>query len=64
MEDNLKILIRGISQQPLIKSSSNLKLDFREPNRNSILLEIKTTFNGKRPQNIKSGISQQPLNRP
>ena len=35
------------------------ELDFKEPNKISIVLEMKTTFNGRRPQNIKSGISSQ-----
>ena len=51
----------GISKQPLIRSSSNFKLKLRRPNQNSIMLKMKTTFNGRRPQNIKSGIFQQPL---
>jgi hypothetical protein len=50
----------GISQQPLIRSYSNVKLKLR-------LQKIEftnpryTTFNGRRPQTIKRGISQQPL---
>ena len=48
----------GISQQQLIRSSTNFKLKLREPNQNKIWLEMKTTFNGRRHQNIKSGISQ------
>ena len=51
----------GISQQPLIRSSSNFKLDFKEPNKYSISLQMKTTFNGRRTQNNKSGISQQQI---
>jgi hypothetical protein len=50
-----------ISQQPLIGSSSNLKLKLRGPNKNIKLLEMKTTSNGRRPQNIKSWIPQQPI---
>ena len=33
----------------------------RGPNRNRNLLAMKKTSNGRRPQNIHSGISQQPL---
>ena len=51
----------GISQQPLIGSSSNFKLKLIGPNQNFILLIMKMTYKGRRPQNIKSGISQQPL---
>jgi hypothetical protein len=51
----------GISQQPLIGSSSNFKIKFMGPNQNLKLAERKTTLNGRRPQNIKDGISQQVL---
>ena len=61
-----------ISQQPLIGSSSNFKLKLRGPNQNQKYmkwrrppmeddLQWKTTSNGRRPPNIKSWISQQPL---
>jgi hypothetical protein len=38
-----------------------LKLKHRRPNGNINLLEMKRTANGRQPQNIHSGISQQPL---
>ena len=61
MEDDIKIL----KVEYLSNHSSDLPQFFefklRGPNQNGILLEIKTTSNGRRPQNIKSGISQQPL---
>jgi hypothetical protein len=38
-----------------------LKLKHRGPNGNRNLLEMNKTSNGRRPQNIDSGISQQPL---
>ena len=53
-----QIIKSGISQQPLIRSSSNFKLKIRGPNQNLILLKKKTTSNERWPQNIKSGISQ------
>ena len=45
----------GISQQPLIGSSSNVILKLMGPNQNWILLEIKTIANGRRPQVEISG---------
>jgi hypothetical protein len=45
----------GISQQPLIGSSSNFKLKF------CLKFKMKMTSDGRRPQNIKSGTSQPPL---
>ena len=51
----------GISQQPLIGSSSNFTLKLRVPNQNQKILQMKTTYNGRRPKHIESGISQQPL---
>jgi hypothetical protein len=61
-----QIIQNGITHQPLVGSSSNLELKLREPNHDGIKLEckkyqMKTTSNGRRPQNIKSRISQQPL---
>ena len=50
-----------LSQQPLIRSSSNFKFMLTGPNQNKINLEMKTTYNGRRPQNVKSWISYQPL---
>ena len=47
----------GISQQPLIGSSSNFILQMRGPNQNWILLQIKTISNGRQTQNIKVVIS-------
>jgi hypothetical protein len=44
----------GISKQPLLGFSSNLKLKIRGPNQNKIWLEMKMTSNVRRPQNIKS----------
>jgi hypothetical protein len=32
MEDDLKILTRGLSQQPLIGTNSYFKINFRSPN--------------------------------
>jgi hypothetical protein len=49
----------GISQQPLIRSSSNFKLKLRGQIQNLIMVLMKTTSNGRQPQNIESGISQQ-----
>ena len=37
------------------------KLKLRGPNQNWILFEMNTTYNERQPQNIKSGISEQPL---
>ena len=64
MEDDLKTIkakylrwpqnIRsGISQQPLFGSSWNVNHKLRAPNQNWILLWMKMTSNGRRPQNIK-----------
>ena len=39
----------------------NIKLKLKEPNRNWKLPIMKTTYTGRWPQNIKTGISQQPL---
>jgi hypothetical protein len=61
-----------ISQQPLVRSYSNLKLKLIGLNRsvqryelkttpNGRRPELKTTSNGKLPQNVNSRISQQPL---
>ena len=55
MEDNHQ---NGISQQPLIGSVSNFKLKLWGPNQNRKLLETKTKYNGRQPQNNKSGITQ------
>jgi hypothetical protein len=54
MEDDLQWKLAsniksGISQQPLIGSSTNLKLKPRGPNQNKIWLERKTTSDGRRP---------------
>ena len=51
----------GISQNPLIGSSSNLKLKIRGQNQNKKSLAMKTSSNGRQPKNITSGISQKPL---
>ena len=50
----------GISQQPLIRSYSNLYLDFIWPNHVLQILHMKKTSHGKWPQNIKNEISHQP----
>jgi hypothetical protein len=52
---------RGISQQPLLRFSSNFKLKLRGPTQNKILLEMETTSDERQPQNINSVLSQQPL---
>ena len=60
------------SQQALVRSSSNFNLKLGRPNQNQWkttsrdqtkikMLEMKTTSNGSRPQNIQSWLSQQPL---
>ena len=60
MEDDLKILkveylSHHSSDHPqILNLSSGTKQKYK-------MLEIKTTSNGRRPQNIKSWISQQPL---
>jgi hypothetical protein len=63
MEDNLKILKVEyiVTQQPLIRLDPNFKLRLRQPKQSVRILQMKTTYYGRRPQNIKSGISQQPL---
>jgi hypothetical protein len=43
----------GISQQPLIGSSSNFKLKVLGPEQNGKLINTKMTSNGRQPQNIK-----------
>ena len=50
-----------ISQQPLIWSYSTFKIKLIWPNHILSILEMKTTSNGRRAQNIQSRISQQPL---
>ena len=40
----------GISQQPLIRSYPNFKVNLRSPNQ---ILQIQMTYNGQQPQNIK-----------
>ena len=45
----------------LIRTYSNFKLRLRQPKQSVQILQMKTTSHGRRPQNIKSGISQQPL---
>ena len=54
-----KNILNGITHQPMVESSSNFKLKLREPNQNLPLLvlsilQMKTTSNGRRPQNIKN----------
>ena len=48
------LIISGVSQKQLIGSYLNLNLSLDDQT-------IFYTSNGRRPQNIKSGISQQPL---
>ena len=65
MEDNLQWkrpqnIISGIYPL-LIESHSNFKPKHRLPNYILQIFTLKTTYNGRRPQNIKSGISQQQL---
>jgi hypothetical protein len=50
-----------VTQWPLVRSSRNFKFRLRQPKRSVRLLQMKTTSYGRRPQNIKSGIYQQPL---
>ena len=50
-----------ISQQPLVGSFPNFKLDFSGPIWSVKRLKRKTTFNRRWPQNMKIEISQQPL---
>ena len=47
----------GISQQPLIGSSSNIHVNLEDQMKSGILFEMKTIFNGRRPQNIKVEIN-------
>ena len=60
MEDDLQLkatynIWNGITNEPF-------KLKLRWPKQNyKKLLQMITTSNGRRPQNIKSGITQQPL---
>ena len=49
----------GISQKPLIGSSSNFRIKLRGENQKWTMVEMNKTSNRRRPQNI-SGISQQP----
>ena len=61
MEDNLKILKVEYLSNHLLDHSQILNLSFDDQ---IIILEIfkmKTASNGRRLQNIKSGISQKPL---
>ena len=51
-------IIGGKSQQPFIGSYSNFKLRLRWPKQVVKILQMKTTFHGRQPQNIKTGISQ------
>ena len=48
----------GISQQPLIGSSSNFKLKLRGPDNNKKLLEIKMSSIGRQTSNIEWKIFQ------
>ena len=45
----------------LIRTYSNFKLRLRQPKQSVQILQMKTTSHGRRPQNIKSETSQQPL---
>jgi hypothetical protein len=52
---------RRIYQKPLTGSYSNLKLKLLGSNQGGKGYQMKTTSNGRLPQNMKSRISQQPL---
>jgi hypothetical protein len=54
MEDDLKKIKVGISQQPLVGSYQNLKLMLMGPSQMLWKLYMKTTFHGRRPQKTKS----------
>ena len=57
--------LSGISQEPIVGSYSNFKLELsfklRWPNPIGQILNMKKTSNGRWPQNIRSGISQEPM---
>jgi hypothetical protein len=59
MEDDLKMLEVEYISNPLLDHTQILNLSLDD----HILqiLTMQTTSNGRRPQNIKSGISQKPL---
>ena len=50
MTTNIK---SGISQQPLVRLSSNLQLQLKWSNQTLLILQMKTTCNGRWPQIIK-----------
>ena len=61
MEDNLKILKVEYLSNRLLDHTQILNLDLSDQKQSVQILQMKTTSHGRRPQNIKSGISQQPL---
>ena len=70
MEEDLKILfsINVCDMEYLSNRWTDLpqilNLSLGDQTEKNKMVEMKTTSNGRRPQNIKSKISQQPLNRP
>ena len=61
MEDDLKVLKVEYLSNHLLDKTQILNLSLDDQTIFFKIFKMKTTSNGRRPQNIKSGISQQPL---
>jgi hypothetical protein len=61
MENDLKKLKIGISQQPLIRSDPTLELGLMVKSQILWKIKLKTTSHGRLPQKLIVFVSQQPL---